>query len=66
MQEPGLLAADIGGVMDKTLVVTKEQIAEEIRQEHHLCVESINKGMEHALKVGELLVQAKELVKHGN
>ena len=41
-------------------------LAERIREEHQACLQSLRKGVEHALKVGELLVQAKELVKHGD
>lgn len=41
-------------------------LAERIREEYQACFKSIRQGVEHALKVGELLVQAKELVKHGD
>lgn len=40
-------------------------LAEEIRNEHQACLSTMRQGVEHALKVGELLVQARELVKHG-
>ena len=40
-------------------------LANEIRSEHQLCIQSMRKGVEHALKIGELLLQAREIMKHG-
>lgn len=55
--------------MNEILITTDDlelqKCAEGIRAEHQLCVQSMRKGLEHALKVGELLIQAKELLKHG-
>jgi len=48
------------------VVVSLDSLAEEIRSEHQACLQSLRKGMEHALKVGELLLQARKLVKHGD
>jgi nitrogen regulatory protein PII len=42
-----------------------ERLAVAIREEHQECLQKMRQGVEHALKVGELLVKAKELVKHG-
>lgn len=41
------------------------QLAQEINAEHDRCMEALSAGLEHALKVGRLLIQAKSRVCHG-
>ena len=41
-------------------------LATQISEEHRLCTEAISKGLQHALKAGELLLEAKKQVRHGN
>lgn len=42
-----------------------ESIAAEINREHQLCYSVFRTSLEHAMRAGELLVQAKEQVSHG-
>lgn len=41
------------------------ELAPSINQEHQSVVEALEKGLDHALKAGEYLSQAKKLVGHG-
>jgi hypothetical protein len=41
-------------------------VVEEINHEHELCVGSMQNSLEHAIRVGELLIQQKEKVNHGD
>lgn len=40
-------------------------LAEQIKQEHQACFGAMRQGVEHALNVGELLLQARSFVFHG-
>ena len=40
-------------------------LAARIREEHRQFFESMNRGLEHALAAGQLLIAAKEQIKHG-
>ena len=45
--------------------LTITNLATEINSEHNLCKEAMQKGVLHALRCGELLLRAKDLVEHG-
>ena len=51
-----------------TEIITTEltQLATEINAEHIQCLQAMRYGLDHAVKVGELLNQAKEIVDHGD
>jgi hypothetical protein len=51
--------------IQKQSMATLENLAEEINEEHRLCEEALKSGLAHALKAGELLVEAKGHTKHG-
>ncbi len=40
-------------------------LAKEIKESHELCLEGINVGLAHAVRVGHLLSEAKSHMKHG-
>lgn len=45
--------------------VTLSDLAEQINTEHRQCEAALQSGLEHALKVGRLLIKAKKLCSHG-
>ena len=46
-------------------VQSLEALASEINAEHKQCLEALQKGLEHALSIGEKLIEAKSQVAHG-
>jgi len=42
-----------------------DALAAHIREEHDLTISGVKQGMVHALRVGELLIEAKNLLEHG-
>jgi hypothetical protein len=42
-----------------------DKLAADIRSEHEACVQHARSAVEHAIKAGELLIEAKSQVKHG-
>lgn len=40
-------------------------LADEINAEHRSCDEALREGLRHALRAGELLIEAKSRVQHG-
>lgn len=51
--------------MEKSITIELTQLAAEINAEHLQCLQAIRASLDHALKVGQLLNAAKELVDHG-
>jgi Protein of unknown function (DUF3102) len=51
--------------MQTLSVVSLDQLAERIKAEHAQCEVTMRAGVEHALKAGELLIEAKALCGHG-
>lgn len=57
--------------MEQTIVIPDENVeiydvVEEINHEHELCIRSMKNTLEHAIKIGELLIQQKEKVQYGD
>jgi hypothetical protein len=40
-------------------------LVEQINAEHHACIESANSALDHAMRAGDLLIEAKVACKHG-
>lgn len=51
--------------MNQTLVVSLAGLAERINAEHEQCEVHMRAGVDHAIKAGELLIEAKSLCAHG-
>jgi hypothetical protein len=45
---------------------TLDKIAAQINAEHDECLAAFKRGLDHAMRAGDLLIQAKALVGHGN
>lgn len=52
--------------MSKAITNDLTMLATEINAEHILCLQAMRSSLEHAVRVGELLNTAKELVNHGD
>jgi hypothetical protein len=57
--------------MEQTIVIPDENVeiydvVEEINHEHELCIGSMRNGIEHAIRVGELLSKQRESVREGD
>ena len=50
----------------KAELETLGHLATQISEEHRFCTEFLSEGVQHALKAGELLLEAKKQVQHGN
>ena len=56
--------------MEQTIVIPNESVeiydvVEEINHEHELCIGSMRNSIEHAMRVGELLLIQKEKIQYG-
>lgn len=51
--------------IEKTITTEITSIAEEIRVEHEACEQNAQSAVEHAIRAGELLIEAKAQVEHG-
>ena len=57
--------------MEQTIVIPDENVeiydvVEEINHEHELCLGSMKNTLDHALRIGELLIQEKEKIQFGD
>ena len=55
----------MGAIIKKNFDAVLLDLADEINREHKAVGESIRTGLEHALRVGQLLIGAKSKLKHG-
>src|SRR4051794_30085051 len=51
--------------MDSNLVAVPTPIAEKINAEHEACCQAASNALDHAIRCGELLLEAKATVGHG-
>jgi hypothetical protein len=47
-------------------IIPLNQLAADINAEHRLCLHAMRSSLDHAVRVGDLLNQAKEMVNHGD
>jgi len=51
--------------MSTTALTSLPELSEQINHHHRECVEALNEGLRHGLRAGQLLVEAKEQLAHG-